>query len=70
MLFSNTLTGPDDGYLQLKYYASNDNGAPYNNADLSAKMWAASDLHGSYFYTEVTDDSISVGVRTRINLTV
>ena len=57
--FYDSLSGPDDGYLQLKYYACNDNGAPYNNADLSAKMWAAWDSTWFYFYTEVTDDSIS-----------
>jgi len=59
--FYNTLTGPDDGYLQLKYYASNDNGTntPYNNEDLSAQIWAAWDSTWFYFYTEVMDDSIA-----------
>jgi hypothetical protein len=57
--FYSSLTGPDDGYLQLKYYASNDNGAPYDNADLSAKAWAAWDSTWFYFYTEVMDDIIA-----------
>jgi hypothetical protein len=57
--FYNTLTGPNDGYLQLKYYASNDNGAPYNNADLSAQAWASWDDTWFYWYTEVRDDIIA-----------
>jgi len=55
----NTLTGPDDGYLQLHFYAGNDNGVAKNDADLSAKMWAAWDTTWFYFYTEVKDDTIS-----------
>jgi hypothetical protein len=57
--FYDGLTGPDDGYLQLKHYACNDNGAPINDADLSAKMWAAWDATWFYFYTEVKDNIIS-----------
>ncbi|MGE5806603.1 MAG: hypothetical protein ACM34M_12490, partial [Ignavibacteria bacterium] len=41
--FYNTLTGPDDGYLQIRSYAWNDNGVPTNDSDLSAKVWAAWD---------------------------
>jgi hypothetical protein len=55
----NTLTGPDDGYLQLHFYTGNDNGIAKNDADLSAKMWAAWDETWFYFYTEVKDDTIS-----------
>ena len=54
----NTLTGPEDGYLQLHFYTGNDNGVAKNDADLSAKMWAAWDETWFYFYTEVKDDSI------------
>lgn len=55
----NTLTGPDDGYLQLHFYHGNDNGVARNDVDLSAKMWAAWDSTWFYFYTEVKDDTIS-----------
>ena len=55
----NTLTGPEDGYLQLHFYTGNDNGVAKNDADLSAKMWAAWDSTWFYFYTEVKDDTIS-----------
>lgn len=57
--FYNTLTGPDDGYLQLKYYHGNDNGIASGNIDLSANVWAAWDSVWFYFYTEVTDDTLS-----------
>ena len=39
--FYGTLTGPADGYLQIRSYAWNDNGKPSNDNDLSAKVWAA-----------------------------
>jgi hypothetical protein len=55
----NTLTGPDDGYLQLHFYHGNDNGVANSDVDLSAKMWAAWDETWFYFYTEVKDDTIS-----------
>ncbi|MDZ7292813.1 MAG: hypothetical protein ONB44_23815, partial [candidate division KSB1 bacterium] len=57
--FYETLTGPNDGYLQLKYYAGNDNGNPYNNADLSAKVWTAWDKDWFYLYEEVMDDTLA-----------
>ncbi|MGE5845492.1 MAG: sugar-binding protein, partial [Ignavibacteria bacterium] len=57
----NTLTGPDDGYLQLHFYHGNDNGVATNDADLSAKTWAAWDSTWLYVYAEVQDDSISGG---------
>ncbi|MBN1782385.1 T9SS type A sorting domain-containing protein [bacterium] len=52
------LTGPDDGYLQIRSYAFNNNGAPDDDADLSAKTWAAWDENRFYFYEEVKDDII------------
>ncbi|HDQ45544.1 MAG TPA: hypothetical protein ENN17_08630, partial [bacterium] len=58
--FYETLTGPDEGYLQLKSYAYNDNGIPAGDADLSAKMWFAWDEEWLYFYGEVKDDMISM----------
>ena len=57
--FYNTLTGPDDGYLQMQYYACNDNGAPVNNADLSAKVWSAWDQEWFYMYMEVMDNILA-----------
>ena len=58
--FYATLTGPDDGYLQLRAFTGNDNGVPDNDADLSAKMWFAWDENWLYFYEEVKDDMISM----------
>ena len=58
--FYDLLTGPDDGYLQLKYYAANDNGVPLGDADLSAKVWVAWDDTTFYIYEEVKDDVISM----------
>lgn len=52
------LTGPSDGYLQLRYYDYNDNGAPVNDADLSAKIWTAWDADWLYLYEEVRDDTL------------
>jgi len=64
----NSLTGPDDGYLQLHFYhcndngvGSGDNGVASNDVDLSAKAWAAWDSTWLYVYAEVQDDSISGG---------
>ena len=57
--FYNSLTGPDNGYLQIKNYAANDNGTPRNNEDLSAKVWVAWDTAWFYMYSEVIDDTIS-----------
>ena len=53
------LTGPDNGYLQLRYYAWNENGKPDNDADLSAKVWAAWDAQWLYIYEEVKDNTLS-----------
>jgi len=58
--FYASLTGPNDGYLQLRSYAYNENGKPDNDADLSAKMWFAWDENWLYFYEEVKDDIISM----------
>jgi hypothetical protein len=57
--FYNTLTGPNDGYLQLRSYAFNDNGRPTSDADLSAKIWTAWDNEWFYLYEEVMDDTLS-----------
>ncbi len=58
--FYDGLAGPDDGYLQLKSYAFNDNGTPAKgDADLSAKIWTAWDNTWFYVYEEVMDDTIS-----------
>ncbi len=65
--FYEQLTGPDDGYLQLRYYAWNDNGEPDNDADLSAKMWFAWDNNWLYFYEEVKDDIISMSSTNTYN---
>jgi hypothetical protein len=57
--FYNALTGPSDGYLQIRSSATNPtNGAPRNDADLSAKIWAAWDTTWLYMYVEVTDDTL------------
>ncbi len=57
--FYTTLTGPNDGYLQIRSYAYNGNGAPVNDADLSAKIWTAWDNEWFYLYEEVMDDTLS-----------
>jgi hypothetical protein len=57
--FYNTLTGPNDGYLQIKSYAFNDNGIPTGDADLSAKVWTAWDDKWFYLYEEVMDDTLA-----------
>jgi hypothetical protein len=57
--FYGTLTGPSDGYLQLRSYAYNDNGRPSSDADLSAKIWTAWDEQWFYLYEEVRDDVLS-----------
>ena len=56
--FFNSLTGPADGYLQLRSSAYNQNGKPVNDADLSAKVWAAWDINWFYLYEEVMDDTL------------
>jgi len=57
--FYNTLTGPGDGYLQLKYYAGNNNGNAYNDVDLSAKVYSSWDTDNLYMYVEVKDDTLA-----------
>jgi hypothetical protein len=59
--FYTTLSGPSTGYLQLASSAHSDNGAPKNEADLSAKVWTAWDNTWFYYYTEVRDDTVSGG---------
>jgi hypothetical protein len=57
--FYNSLTGPSDGYIQIRSYANNENGSPVNDADLSAKVWTAWDNDWFYLYEEVMDDTLS-----------
>jgi hypothetical protein len=57
--FFETLTGPGDGFLQLRSYAWNDAGAPGGDDDLSARIWTAWDEKWFYLYEEVNDDLIS-----------
>jgi hypothetical protein len=56
--FYGSLTGPDDGYLQIRSFCYNDNGRPSNDEDLSAKLWAAWDDTWLYIYEEVKDDTV------------
>jgi hypothetical protein len=56
--FYNSLTGPSDGYLQIRSCSYSDNGAPKSDADLSAKVWTAWDPTWFYLYEEVMDDTI------------
>jgi hypothetical protein len=53
------LRGPNDGYLQIRSFANNDNGLPVNDADLSAKVWTAWDDTWFYLYEEVRDDTLA-----------
>jgi hypothetical protein len=57
--FYTQLTGPDDGYIQIRSYAWNDMGKPVNDADLSAKVCVAWDDQWFYLYEEVTDHILS-----------
>jgi hypothetical protein len=57
--FYDTLTAPNDGYLQIRSYAFNENGSPSDDADLSSKIWTAWDNDWFYLYGEVTDDIVS-----------
>jgi hypothetical protein len=57
--FYHSLTGPDNGYLQIRSFAHNENGQPVNDDDLSAKIWTAWDNQKLYLYEEVKDDSLS-----------
>jgi hypothetical protein len=65
--FYDGLTGPADGYLQIKSYAFNDNGIPSGDWDLSAKVWTAWDDQWLYLYEEVMDDTISGGASVAYN---
>ncbi len=56
--FYGALTGPNDGYLQIRSYSFSDNGAPLNDADLSAKVWTAWDSTYFYLYEEVRDNVV------------
>jgi hypothetical protein len=58
------LTGPDDGYLQIQYFAHNNNGTPDDNADLSAKFWASWDETYLYIYEEVKDNVVHLNNAT------
>ena len=63
--YYNTLTGPDEGYIFMPYYAiSQDFSAPDDNVDLSAFCWLAWDPDYLYFYAEVTDDYVVVNNAT------
>jgi L-ascorbate metabolism protein UlaG (beta-lactamase superfamily) len=57
--FYNTLTGPNDGYLQIRSYACTEIGKPMNDTDLSAKIWTAWDDEWFYLYEEVKDDTLA-----------
>jgi hypothetical protein len=57
--FYGTLAGPNDGCLQLRSYAWNENGVPDNDADLSAKVWTAWDSQWLYIYEEVKDNTLA-----------
>jgi hypothetical protein len=62
--FYDTLTGPDDGYLQIQYFSANNNGTPDDNADLSAKFWASWDDTYLYVYEEVKDNVVNLNNAT------
>jgi hypothetical protein len=64
--FYNRLTGPDDGFIQMRYFTNSDNGRAMGDgaangdrdADLSAKLWTAWDTTYWYIYEEVRDDTL------------
>ena len=58
--FYETLTGPDDGYLYIPHQQYNTNGAPDNDRDQSAHLWAMWDETYLYLYEEVRDDVVHV----------
>jgi hypothetical protein len=62
--FYNGLTGPDDGYLQIRWFSHNNNGTPDNDADLSAKYWTAWDETYMYIYEEVKDNVVHLNNAT------
>jgi hypothetical protein len=57
--FYNGLTGPSDGFLQLRSYAWNEKGKPDSDDDLCARIWTAWDDTWFYLYEEVTDNVVS-----------
>ncbi|RPI04927.1 MAG: T9SS C-terminal target domain-containing protein [Ignavibacteriae bacterium] len=57
--FYSSLTGPYNGYLQIRSYAYNNNGKPVDDADISVHLWAAWDSKWFYLYEEVKDDTVS-----------
>jgi hypothetical protein len=65
--FYNALTLPANGYLQIRSFASNQNGEASNDADLSAKVWASWDTTWYYMYAEVRDTVVSVNGTTSYN---
>lgn len=56
--FYNTLTGPENGYLNIPSPLYNGNGAPRDDRDLSANVWMAWDDTYLYLYEEVVDDTV------------
>ncbi len=56
--FYNTLTGPENGFLNIPSPLYNWNGAPRDDSDLSAKVWTAWDDTYLYLYEEVIDDTV------------
>ena len=61
--FWGSLTGPDDGYIQLMPDAFI-LGPPEDPEDLSALCWFGWDMDFLYFYAEVTDDIVQVNNAT------
>ena len=60
--FYDSLTGPDDGYLQLRHftYTQPELGRiADSDEDLSAKIWTAWDPEWFYLYEEVIDDTVA-----------
>lgn len=64
--FYNTLTGPADGYLQIRSFAHNDNGRPDDDTDLSAKVWTGWNENWFYLYAEVKDDTVTAGTTSDV----
>ncbi|HPG39556.1 MAG TPA: sugar-binding protein [bacterium] len=61
--FYKALTGPDDGYLQMRWFTFTQGALGKiadNDADLSVKLWGAWDEEWFYVYEEVTDDTVSM----------
>lgn len=58
------LTGNAEGYLVIPAAAYNTNGQPTDDADASAKFWAAWDESYLYFYEEVKDNVVNLNNAT------